>query len=278
MRYKVILHIGLQKTATSALQAFFCANRRQLEYDGFTYLHPSEYGHGDFPTPSFHNCIAGTIGDFPSNFSKLSDASLRHLKRIIDTEDRPILISGEEFSRTRDVGRIYDFFGEHTLIVMYLREQSDWAQSMYNQRNKILFTRCDERLFYEDMLTPSDLFQFLKKEGSSRILRFDRLTQAWSEAFGRENVIVRPFAPESFSNKSIAGDFLSILGIDDLSAYNEVPRVNESISNEWINIIREFAVKAGQDSAVLLLKQLVEYANAGKINLSGATKLLPNPT
>lgn len=267
----VILHIGMQKTGTSALQYFFHHNQERLAQDGIVYPHIAEFQEIDFSGVSYHNSIAGALGGIRSSFPAMSPNGLASLRRFLETSSDRVLLSAEDFSRSLDLSHIREFFaGIPTTVVVYLREQSAWAQSMYNQRNKLLFTRANERLFSNETLTAQDLFKFLNVERYAGLMRYDNLLGRWADAFGRANLIVRTFPVHD-----LLADFMSALGVADLSGYNPPPRINENLSNAWVSLVCEIAIERGVEEAKATVSKLTEYASNGRINLAGETDFLP---
>ena len=270
----LILHIGMQKTGTSALQYFLNENRDQLFQDGFWYPALSEFCKVQFSGVSYHNCIAANLISAPSAFQKVSDDELSVLRDMIERSDRSVILSAEDFSRTLKLEKISQFTsGIDVSIIVYLREQSEWLQSLYNQRNKILFSAASDRLFHEDVLTPKDVFKFIVQERYAPLLRYDNLLDSWSSL--SENIRVRIFSKEHFIDGDLISDFIDAIGITDAGRYKIPPRVNDNIANEWITIIRETAASEGADVARALMRRLAGASSRGAIDLSGSTRLLP---
>lgn len=271
---KLILHIGMQKTGTSAVQYFLNQNRRRLLEDNILYPSLQDFSEIRFSGVSYHNCIAASVIGRPSAFPSVTEPNLAALRRLIEDSTHPVLLSAEDFSRAMDMEAISRFTaGLDVSVVVYLREQADWAQSMYNQRNKILFDRADDRLLSEDVLTPEDLFGFLKQEKYSALMNYNVLLDRWAEV--SKDVRVRLFSKEHFVGGGLINDFMRTIGISDLSGYHMPPRVNENLANRWIMIVRETAETEGVEAAKSLMRRLTKAAEDGGICLSGKTALLP---
>jgi hypothetical protein len=263
----------MQKTGTSALQLFFHVNRRKLKSDGIIYPRQRDIG-VSLSAISFQNCIATTLGDFKPAFPPAPESSIRALRRRMLRSSGDFLLSGESFSRIWNLNPLREAFADVDVkVIVYLREQADWAQSLYNQRNKLLFVRRDKKLFEGDIPSEKDFFRFMRAQKYERLLRYDELIMRWLKAFGRDNMVVRVFPPEN----GLAEGFLDVLGIDDVSKYKLPPRVNESLSNEWITLIRETARESGVEAARAQAEKLAADARAGRITLNGSTKFLPKP-
>lgn len=272
----LILHIGMQKTGTSSLQYFFHSNREQLARDNIIYPHVREIQEIDFNGVSYHNCLAGTLGDFPTAFPKISDEAMRSFRILMNRSTASILLSAEDFSRTLNLLSFREFFsGVETRVVIYLRDQVSWAQSMYNQRNKILFSRVASEIFASAILSPEDLFHFLQQERYAPLMHYDRLLQRWSAAFGRESMRVRVFAKEQILQGDLISDFMAAIGIDDLTAYKMPPRINENLANGWITLVRKLASTSGAEIAQSLIRDINTLASNNQITLNGPTDILP---
>jgi len=271
---KLILHIGMQKTGTSALQYFLHENRNRLLKDGYRYPSLLEFCDVRFPGVSYHNCIAASLSNMSSAFPRLTMNDIRSLRALIDNSDQPIILSAEDFSRILKIENVRSFTTKLDVkIIVYLRSQADWAQSMYNQRNKILFGRADDRIFNSEILSPRDLFQFLQQERYAPLLKYDNLLERWSEV--SENLDVRLFSKDEFVGGNLISDFMDAIDIDDLNGYRMPPRVNDNLANRWIEIARETADSDGVDVAKNFMRRLTLAAQEGILDLSGPTKILP---
>lgn len=274
---KLVLHIGTQKTATSSIQLFLHENRTNLKADGYIYPNISRFDNVQFKGVSYHNCVASALSQTDSTFPKLSPQGVDKLRKFIISADLPVLLSGEDFSRSLDLEGVAEFLeGIDTQVIVYLREQPAWAQSLYNQRNKLLFSRGDSRLFGEGVLTADDLFLFLRQERYAPLLHYDKMLERWAAVVGRDRVTVRVFSPKEMHQGDIIRDFMMTLGIEDLAAYKEPTRVNDNLANAWIVLVREFAEKHGVEMAKAVAIELDRKARAGAISLSGDTSLLNN--
>lgn len=266
------LHIGMQKTGTSALQLFFQKNRGRLKSDGIIYPRQSDIG-VSVDAISFQNCVATTVGDFGAAFPPAPEASIHALRNRILRSRKSYLLSGESFSRIQNLAPLRKAFaGVDMKIILYLREQADWAQSLYNQRNKILFSRGDAKLFENEIPSVNDFFRFLKGQKYDKLLDYDKLVKRWGEMFGQENIRINTFPPKG----DLAEGFLATLGIADTSRYRLPPRVNESLSSEWIAFVRNVAQDQGIEAARKAAVSLANQSRAGKVALSGPTRFLPD--
>ena len=274
---KLVLHIGMQKTGSSALQHFFHMNQEELRRRGIVYPRLSEFSDIHFPGVSYHNCVSAFLGDFPSTFPSLGPDGLERLLTYINNSESTVLLSAEDFSRILDLRELANAFARfRPRIVIYLREQTAWVESMYNQRNKILFERNSDLLFKKDVLTHQRLFEFLKVERYTPLLQYDKLLQRWSDVFEAENIIVRPFAKEEMIGGNLMTDFMASIGIDDIRGCTLPPRINENFANGWIKIFQEIDQACGREEARRIMSSIEQQAAAEAINVTGPTNILPN--
>lgn len=270
---KLILHIGMQKTGTSAVQYFLNQNRDRLLKDNILYPLLQDFSEIRFSGVSYHNCIAASVIGRPSAFPAVTERNLAALRRLIEDSTYPVLLSAEDFSRALDMEAIGRFTaGLDVSVIIYLREQAEWAQSMYNQRNKILFDRADDRLLGSNVLTPEDLFVFLRQEQYAPLMKYDVLLDRWASV--SKDIRVRLFSKEHFVGGGLINDFMRTIGISDISGYQMPPRVNENLANRWIMIVRETAESEGVEAAKSLMRRLTKAAEDGGVCLSGKTAIL----
>ena len=251
----VVLHIGLQKTGTSSIQNFLQSNIAVLNENGFDYPHITQFSAVQFKGPSSHNCLAPALGLKQSGFPAVDEDELQSLREFLLSTDKTVIISSEEISRIMDLTTLMKFFeGMDVKVFVYLRHQANWAESMYNQRNKLLFFKQDERLFEEGTLSEEDLFRFLRQEHYTPLMNFEALLDRWSEAFGQENLIVRIFDRKKMYKNDLLADFCQAIGIDFLEECTIPKSVNENLANSWIS----YFVKLSQDQGPEFAKQAAE--------------------
>lgn len=209
----VFLHIGAPKTATSTLQRVLSRNDRQLQKQGV--LYPRSCRTGDA-----HHALACDLiethqeyvmpdlwyGDIPRQ------ASWQLLRDEIaaggDSIEKVILSTELLFAQTHRLKRMLDEIaaqleGLDIKVVAYLRRQDQLYSSFYNQDVK--GTRQWSGTAYEFYET----HQLLRNDYVS-------ILQSWNNAFGRGNVLVRPFESEQWPNGSIIEDFCTSVGIPTL--------------------------------------------------------------
>ncbi len=189
-----LLHIGRQKSGTSALQRALASGRAHLARHET--LYPGAGG-----TEIAHHRLArffratrdGEVDDAEQRLAELR----RLTTEIAGARARRVLISSEGLQNTdpRDVAAVFP--PDRTRIVVYLREQLDFAVSAYCQAIQA-------------------------QARSTKLHRFVRHTRAdyaaflghWSDAFGQDRLIVRVYDRASLRDGDVVADFFhEALGI-----------------------------------------------------------------
>lgn len=228
MRKEIIIHIGMGKTGTTALQHFFWANRDALRARGISY---PEYG----SVSNAHHLLSPHVPDFLQNDWEFLD---------IDTwgpvvrqfDEARVLLSSELFAWAKvDVvndflPRLLNYFEPR--IVMYVRRQDEILMATYSQQVKA-----------------GTLKLGIKQFSANQLERFDYYARIapWADALGDDRIIVRPYEVGQFYEGDIRKDFLkSVLGIDidssfvfDDQPHNQRPSPAVIEYKRLINILEE---------------------------------------
>jgi hypothetical protein len=200
---QVILHVGTWKTGTKALQKFFALNRRELERQGIHYPLTPGAPYMEGLNQTYQNRV-GTSGGTDRHQRLLALAKDVHASAC-DT----CLISHENIcnlARPELLEFVSCFSGCAIRVVLYLRRQDSYAESLYNQHVKAgatfpgtfdeHFARYRERYDYRRM-----------------ILKLAAL-------FGEQHILVRPYEQEQFHGGTIFADFMHhVLGQEVAGRY-----------------------------------------------------------
>lgn len=191
---KIFLHIGINKTGTSAIQSFFNHYREPLQAQGLLYPRT-----GWDNTANSHYALSQALGfKFGRCKSAASSTELQGLRRSLDEEiiqssAKAILFSSEMFVLPGDVRQVRDFLApDNVFILVYLRRHDTWFQALYSQALKPISRQ------------PNPGPPHWKRAGIEAYIRFQRkhmvgqgyyrhLLDRWATVFGRENIIVRPY-------------------------------------------------------------------------------------
>lgn len=188
---RVILHVGTWKTGTKALQKFFALNRKELEQQGILYpLTPgAPYLEGGNRT--YQSRLAS--GGAADRRERLEALAAEIHASACDT----CLISHENICNLPQsalVEFISCLSGCRFEIVLYLRRQDYYAESLYNQHVKAGVTFAGD--FAEHFARYRDRYDYRRM-----IVKLDAV-------FGARNILVRPYETEQFYGETIFADFV----------------------------------------------------------------------
>jgi hypothetical protein len=230
-----LIHVGTHKTATKSLQIFFDANKDELRKAG---VHQ--------PVMRRHHCLPGNhhlAWDLVNTgTSALLEPLLANLR---ETDCRTALITAEDLSllharpRTLKIlAQRFEDAGYRPVIVVYLRAQASFAESMYVERIKHKHVR---RLgdYLEAILRTGSYVQ--AQTPIHLVFQYTRLLQPFTEAFGRENIIVRLYDPGA-DQMHIYRDFLGVFAQADPQFANaaldlQVPRNRANQSFNFLKML-----------------------------------------
>jgi hypothetical protein len=234
---KLILHIGTQKTGTTALQQFLYANREPLAACGFHYATPP---HGLREANFVGNAL--NVGK-----CRVVNAFLtRHMELALRRGADTILVSAENFyamsvldamqrrevcanAVERDralIETLQSLMPEGiatTQIVCYFRRPDRYAESLYSQHVKrgIIFAG-----------TFDEFLPIVKPA-----LFYNKYMRAWSDVFGRKNCIVRLYEPV---RADIVSDFVrNVVCIENIEQLADSQnRGNERVGRDLLEFKR----------------------------------------
>jgi len=208
------LHIGYNKTGTTAIQNIFFANVEVLAKHGIFYPVKCR---GKRKSPAHHSLAESLLYQIGKPLPKFVKAKiyskfpndhywqLLH-EELAETDCETIFISSEAFSRLRGSQEMMKFVknqfaGYQVKILVYLRDQVEYFESAYNQAVK----RNGETRIVDEMM----------KSGWLSMDYFSELEQ-WAEFFGAENMMVRIYDRSHFPDGSIVREALTAVGLPDL--------------------------------------------------------------
>lgn len=202
MRQTLYLHIGMGKTGTTALQNFFAEQAKPLAAAGITYPKLCQVANAHhLASPHRPPFLDGTGWKFqePEQFAPA-----------LARKGAPAYLMSSELIAwvpEERVGPYCAAIQQHLdlKIVMYLRRQDNIIMAGYNQQIKAGTQKRDIKAVIEQQLS-----------------RFDYLAKIkpWEAAVGAENMIIRPYERQQFTDGDLRKDFLTaVLGIEDLSGF-----------------------------------------------------------
>ncbi|MEM8819556.1 MAG: hypothetical protein AAGE90_08525 [Pseudomonadota bacterium] len=236
---RAILHIGAEKTGTTALQSFVAANRAALMARGFRYASfPGEETHWRLPAYAqddahfddlrLYNGVhdAATLSQFRASV----EAGLA--AEATDWPDHVFLFSSEHCqSRLIDrpaierlQGLLAPVFNE-IRIALYLRRQDRLAVSRYSS---VVKHGGGGDVFDQDGVDPV-------------YWDFDRTLDLWAGVFGKEMVRVEVAEPDRLLGGSVVSDFVATFALGVEAA--EPPRRNPSLDPLALEALRRLNLR-----------------------------------
>lgn len=182
----LIIHAGTYKTGTTSLQHFLFTNRATLAAGG---LYRPSTGAVDEPANWGHHLLVQELNTKPPR------VIWRQLREECEGKDK-VVISSELFSNLRRSSKFAPvrkmFEGWRKSIVVYLRRQDHYLESLYNHHVKSVGET-------RDILEFADVVEHR--------LNYLAYLSMLSRFFGEDNLIVRPYEPNSLRG-DICDDFL----------------------------------------------------------------------
>jgi len=265
-RKRLILHFGLQKTGTSSIQLMLSASKDALDNAGYSYpALPAKEG-AVWNSPFRHNIVSATYADFATAFDKMTPSQTAEWWDGIRNSDKIAIVSAEDFSRQKNFTNLGNDVSDFDVtVVLYLRRQDKFAESLYNQRNKILLQRVDDQVLAPETATAAGLFQFLKVEHYTPVLNFERLLNCIETQIRPEKIIVREFERGKLKQGDVCQDFLDALELGSDGFVLPSNDANESIPNNLLRNLVLTAETRGMDAARSELRELSERFSKGEV-------------
>ncbi len=244
MTKELFIHVGAGKTGTTALQEFLRINRSKLQEKGLVL---PDIGLVKTENAIGHHKLSGVGSHANPNVLSMWQA-------ISKANEKKLLLTSETFhnriSQQDGVGfftEIYNIFsGWEIRIIFYLRRQSQWQQSAYAQWVKGNM----------ESLTIEEHTKRYKRNLADQVFCF-------SDVFGQQNIIVRPYEKQQFNGGNIFSDFFQIMGLSIDDSY-DFPRRNPNprLTVEALNfkrVVNSFCNDVSE--ARLCLNDLLSYSD-----------------
>ena len=228
MKTRLFIHIGTHKTGSTAIQRALWSNQNALLQKGVVFLSlPREI-------KTLEICEELNL-DIVHSFRKYLD---RRVAKKRDKGSKAIryVMSWEGFSGNALDGYLNAAIaaqhikrateGMDVRIVVYLRKQDEFIESMYAQRIK-----AGESYTFQSFLDSLPAFSF----------NWEQLLTSYSELFGKENMIVRRYDKAVLLEpNSLLLDFFQAIGIDmqDITFHEGFVNLNPGYTRDALEIAR----------------------------------------
>lgn len=229
---ELLIHIGLPKTGTTAVQGVLFNNRGSLARRGVFY--PDTFTDNVRDEGRWaHHLHAHKWGGWieAKGFQIQPDDAWKALRKEINEKPGRYIVSSERFA---DI--LSESWGKDVLefliglfpdirvrFIVYVRRQDVLAESFLKQRVKVGLQKEPMESYLSNL---------------PAFLNFDFLLSRLAEYVGWENIIVRPYARNKLIDNDAAIDFLHMLGLDDLkSEIYEPITANQSIQSLTTSVL-----------------------------------------
>ena len=236
-----ILHIGAEKTGTSALQLFFNANRNALKKDGVFYPSLGEGGsQWEFVAVAHPRTWvlvdvgrAFEIKDSEDRDQFVARFRSKFDKAIQQQADgcRHLLISSEHFhsrlASKKSMELLKQFLEpwvEEFKIVFYIRRQDRVAISYGSTQAKSGSVNVDA----------------IFKDEVQRYFDFEAVYDLWADEFGREAIDCRVYEDFADEPHGLIKDFCSLVDVPVNGKKLSKQQVNQSLSRVGVRFLEEF--------------------------------------
>ncbi len=240
---RIFLHIGFEKTGSSAIQAFCSRNRQWLNQ------HDIEYPKiGSLPQhASIHFDV---LSKNPRRIRSLT----KNLRQRIDACPYQTIVFSHESLHLHNPQIFRSIFaGYDTRIIAYLRNPTQAAISHF--ATMIRFGK----------LPIHDLPQAIRSYSHNILPIFDYYwkLKAYASAFGHEKLLVRHYDPAALVGGQTTTDFLHLLGIDDLStSLWPSARANPSLDADQFEFVARVARLLKDQPRKMILRTTRQICNS----------------
>src|SRR5579862_4732905 len=220
LKKRLLLHAGVHRTGTTAIQQMLRSNAEQLACNGILY---PRY-HAAPPDAVNHQHLAWDIHN-----ETIDRVALRGwVESLARSDATTVVLSAEDFCRLRDLTFLECFRDLFEIeAVLYLRRQDEWVNSWYNLNVKWPF---DAAL---SSCTPTE---FLGHLNEFHWIRYFDTVERWANAIGAEHLHLR--VVEKGQIQDPVADICDLCGIEFPLKVVSVARVNESLPADQIEILR----------------------------------------
>ncbi|MBU2939559.1 hypothetical protein KO494_08395 [Lacinutrix sp. C3R15] len=227
----IYIHIGTMKTGSSAVQNYLVNNIDYLKENNVLYpqvnLKAQNYlafSLMDKVPKHVQHVLPNTAEEL---YQKLVDEILKSEEsRVLITTEIFSLVSSDKYLGVEASKRLLHLLDGHGFkfkIILFLRKQDDFLLSMYNQ---IIKRHNFNNLYYEDIMT--------YYEENIDLFDYKTIINYWSNTFGVDNIIVKPYLKE----EDILNTFFKIFNLN-IESDKKAGLKNKSLGSKSITFLRE---------------------------------------
>jgi hypothetical protein len=231
---QIVLHIGMPKTGTSALQVFLARNHAALKEHATDYFQIGEFNLG----------LKGSISSGNGSFLARTLLHPNAPARIPDGERHQAEFHAALEKSTAEVGIV-----SSELFIDATREQLE--KLLASIRDRGITVKAFYYIRRHDQFLASAYMQQVKRHGytdhpeayvrtayrSTPFLKYHSFYRYLADIFGARNIICRIYDDAIREEHGLFADFLSALGIDDAGFATDIPDINTSLSPKEVAIM-----------------------------------------
>ncbi|WP_226661991.1 hypothetical protein [Microbulbifer aggregans] len=198
---KIYVHIGSDKTGTTAIQAALKNNRKHLKEHGMVYPSLEKEPHQEALA---RELLTGKKG-----------AAWEKLEAILNQSPDHLILSSEMFCSISEsaVQLFKEWLGDHDVtIVAYLRSADQYLESGVMQRLKASKSDQDFFRLYRKIKWIPALFNPMVYISGLK----PRFVFRWARAFGEKNIRVRPYSEAQWKDGNLISDFMATIGLNSI--------------------------------------------------------------
>lgn len=257
---RIILHIGMQKTGSSTIQRHFRSRHEMLGKAGILYPVVSKNVAHSF----LRNQFLQNKRRFRKSLNSIhEEANTNHIDNIvISTEDFSILNRARVKTLAKIFLKLFQDF--HFTVVVYLRRQDKWIESLYRQVVK------GKKLYI------NEIEKFQIRPRTRALMDYYAVLAPWAEAFGKDNVIVRTYERTRLEGGLLL-DFVDAasLPLPESSCSSEV-WINKSFSRDDTVLLKYFNKKNLDEQTNELIRKALWSITANESGSSETFFMNPN--
>lgn len=223
---KVYIHIGTDKTGSTAIQQFLKNNHQNLLQNGYSFLTGKFAHHG-----------------FLKSIVKAKDLqninSFKNYLKSVETEKLVISFEGFYNFNDEEISRFLGlFYGYEIIIILYLRNRLDKVRSGFAQRLK--FNKQNDIAFFSKVFSNKILLRDISNEYT---FKYSEIIDAWErglESFTNSKISLGLYEKTSLLDCSLIHDFLSKLEIDKFAANMLIETHNKNeVTNPSLSVLSQ---------------------------------------
>lgn len=250
------LHIGVHRTATTAIQAAMFHNWKWLKDRGILYPFGVERHIG-----MFNNIFHGKVKaqDLAVDLARRADSH--------DTAIHTIVMSDEDVSMRKDLSPLLPFKEHFNVKVIFgMRRQDLWLESWWAQNVKGQWDRQLCHVTWDDFMADRQRFHWIN---------YDAYLSHLEKLFGSSNIKPYVFEKEQMPKGAIAA-FCRQFGLHDISGMKPRGGSNISLCPEVSEFVRHLPLIEAKMGVRLNLIDIAEVVDKQIRTENGATLLIPH--